>query len=174
MEAQIRVVEAALSAAKDPDVSVSSANPNQIVWNPMGNTIERNKIHESHLLAVKRLSARTAYLYGYASETFYRLRLSGIADDVFTRNRNRADGLIAALAPDSVQKFVAVHDNLASDNPEDWANAVHSCRRILQDIADIVFPETEPQERGGKKIKLGPDNYINRLVSFVDVILVLY
>jgi len=40
-EAQFQTEKLRLSAAGDPDVSVSSSNPNQYVFNPMGNTWER-------------------------------------------------------------------------------------------------------------------------------------
>jgi len=59
--------------------------------------------------------------------------------------------------------------NLASENPEDWSNAVHSCRRVLEDLADALFPPSdEVRTRGGKQIKSGKENYINRLVAFVE------
>jgi len=57
---------------------------------------------------------------------------------------------------------------LKSDNPEDWANGVHSCRRLLQEVADALFPATAPQQRKGRTIQLGPDNYINRLVCYIE------
>ena len=36
---------------------------------------------------------------------------------------------------DTIKKFTSVYSNLLSENDEDWSNAVHSCRRILQDLA---------------------------------------
>jgi len=70
-----------------------------------------------------------------------------------------------------VQKLSAVYENLTSDNAEDWSNAVHSCRRILQDLADAIYPQREDAviEVGGKPktIKLGPDNYANRIIAFL-------
>ena len=55
-----------------------------------------------------------------------------------------------------------------SDNPEDWANAVHSCRRILLDLADSVYPASDtPIEVDGKIIDVGKDKYINRLIQFI-------
>ena len=45
----------------------------------------------------------------------------------------------------------------------------HRCRRILQDLADVVFPPTEEiRKNNGKVIKLGKDNYINRILAFVE------
>jgi hypothetical protein len=77
------------------------------------------------------------------------------------------------LVPTALQQFAAVHDNLQSENPEDWANAVHSCRRILQAVADAVFPpssESRVKEtpKGPTEIKLGKDNYVNRLVCYAE------
>ena len=61
---------------------------------------------------------------------------------------------------------------MRSDNPEDWSNAVHSCRRILQDLADQLFPAQDDRlvESGGKSktIKMGPDQYINRLMAYAE------
>ena len=68
--------------------------------------------------------------------------------------------------------LAAVYENLQSENPEDWANAVHSCRRILQDLADVLYPARADieEEINGKKriIKLGADNYVNRLIAFLE------
>ncbi|TLX50590.1 hypothetical protein CWC31_11035 [Pseudoalteromonas ruthenica] len=76
---------------------------------------------------------------------------------------------MASKVPEAVRKFTAIHGNLESDNPEDWSNSAHSCRRILQDLADVLFPPTNDRStKTGKTIKLGPDNYINRLICFAE------
>ena len=100
------------------------------------------------------------------------MKFSGIADDVFSRIRERVDSAISKTVPSAVQKIAAVYDNLRSENPEDWSNAVHSCRRILNDLADAVFPPQEDRivsgNGGSKTIKLGKENYINRIIAFVE------
>ena len=173
LEQQLRLAEASLAAARDPDVAVSSSNPYQTVWSPMGNVTERNTIRQSVALASKRLASRRTLIYQYALLKHYELKFSGIADDVFERIRQRVDATIGQKIPDAVQRLTAVYDNLRSENPEDWSNAVHSCRRILQDLADAVFPPTDQDrivEAGGKpkSVRLGPDNYINRIMAFVQ------
>ncbi len=101
------------------------------------------------------------------------MKFSGIAEDVFTRTRKRVDSSIGRVVPDAVKKLTAMYENLGSDNPEDWSNAAHGCRRVLQDLADAVFPpseETRTKSRNGEeiKIKLAKENYINRLLAFVE------
>lgn len=172
LEKELKSLDAALAAARDPDVSVSSANPHQMVWNPVGNKFERDTLRTSAARSQQRLSARRSFIYSYVLRRHYELKYSGIADDIFSRVREKVDSAIGEKVPDAVQKLAAVYENLQSENPEDWSNAVHSCRRILQDLADTIYPPTEDKsiEVNGKQktIKLGPDNYINRLIAFIE------
>ncbi|MDO9041996.1 MAG: hypothetical protein Q7U64_06595 [Desulfocapsaceae bacterium] len=172
LEQEVKSTDAALAAARDPDVSVSSANPYQTVWNPVGNKFERDTIRSNAARAQRRLSSRRSFIYSYTLRRHHELRFSGIADDIFSRIREKVDSAIGDQVPDAVQKLAAVYENLQSENPEDWANAVHSCRRILQDLADALYPPREDINKdvnGNRRvIKLGPDNYINRLIAFLE------
>lgn len=116
-----------------------------------------------------RLAARRAFVHSYILDQLTELNFSNLADSVFTRIRLNVDAKIASKVPEAVRKFTAIHGNLESDNPEDWSNSAHSCRRILQDLADVLFPPTNDRKTpNGKPIKLGPDNYINRLICFAE------
>lgn len=161
-----------LQSARDPDISISSANPYQIISAPMNNAFERAGIRNRLDIAVKRLASRRSFIHNYVLKRHYEIKYSGIAEDIFSRTRNRVDTAIGNAIPKSIEKFTSVYNNLLSENPEDWSNAVHSCRRILQDLADAIYPAREDKiidENGKKKpIKLGPDSYINRLICFVE------
>ena len=170
-----RAAKLQLSNAADSAISISSANPNQYVGGlvpKFGNAEERDRLRTMISNRAEFLEGRRAFVYGYVLERHYDLKLSGIARDVFAAIRQRADQLIAERVPGAAQKVVSVLENLQSENPEDWANAVHSCRRLLQDVADAVFPPGPSRKRtqNGKEIeiKLGPDNYINRLVAYAE------
>lgn len=170
LEAQVEIAKIGLDAARD--VNVTSANPNQYV-RMLGNGLERTRLHNELREAVKQLGARRSFLYSYVLQKHLELKFSAIAGDAFSRIRKRVDAQIGATVPDATQKFTAIYDNLRSDNPEDWSNAVHGCRRVLQDLADALFPSTDVprQKQVGNKtvlINLGPDNYINRLICFAD------
>lgn len=162
-----------LRAAQDPSISISSANQHQWVQIPMGNAIERNSIRTNMHQASERLASRRTLIYGYAARRHYELKFAGVADDIFGRVRSFVDASISLVVPDAVRKFTAVYDNLKSDNPEDWANAVHSCRRVLQDLADALFPAqpgTRTRKNNGREteIKLETDQYINRLMAYIE------
>ena len=138
-----------------------------------GHVPERRRIRAEMSQASGRLASRRTLIYGYAARKHYELKLAGVADDVFGRIRSSVDASIGIVVPDAVRKLTAVYENLKSDNPENWANATHSCRRVLQDLADAVFPaqvETRTRKANGKeiKIKLGGDQYINRLIAYIE------
>jgi len=173
LEAQIQAARLGLEAAQDGDVSIASANPNQVVCTPTGNYLERQGLHRQITQASQRLSSRRAFIHNYVSGCHYQLKFSGVAQDVFSVVRETVDREVGRLVPDAVQKFNAVHDNLRSENPEDWSNAVHSCRRILQDLADKLFPPQSESRlvKDGKEereIKLDKDHYIIRLMCFTQ------
>lgn len=124
-------------------------------------------------LATRELASRRTFIHDYATCKHYEIRFSRLAEDVFARIRPRIDSSIGHTVPDAVRELTAVHDNLASDNPEDWSNAAHSCRRVLKDLADAVFPpQVEPRTRevDGKQIeiRLGTERYINRLIAYIE------
>jgi hypothetical protein len=171
-EQTINLTPTALQAARDADVSISSANPNQTVWTPSNNARERSVLILRHETAVRWLANSRKLIHRYVLLKHYELKFSGISDDIFSRLRTRVDSHVGKLVPESINKFSSVYNNLLSENPEDWSNAVHSCRRILKDLADSLYPPCEDRVvKEGKKsktIKLGQDQYVNRLIAFIE------
>lgn len=172
LEQELRITEIALQAAKGPDISYPFLNPNQQMDVPTGNSKERAEIREHHALVSKRLASRRSLIFDYVINIYYQLKFSGISDDIFTRIRENVDKRIRKNLPESVKRFSAVYSNLQSENPENWSNAVHSCRRILKDLADVVFPPSENKKieiNGEEKvIHLGQEFYINRILTFIQ------
>lgn len=157
----IEVIETSLASAKGQLHAIDAGDAFQRLAK-VGLPVEVNKF-------ATLLSARRARLFEYLSSRYYELRYSGIAADIFTRIRLGVDSRIADLAPNAAKQFESAYRNLESDNPEDWANAVHSCRRILEQLADVIFPPQDtPRAKGSQTIALGPKQYKNRLVCYVE------
>lgn len=168
----VNITPAALESARDPDVSLSSVNPHQMLGSPPTHAIERYGIRQSHQVAVKVLAISRQLVHHYVLLKHYELKFSGISDDIFSRLRARVDSDIGNVIPESIDKFSSVYNNLLSENREDWSNAVHSCRRILKDLADTLYPAREDkvmkEGKTSKPVKLGEDQYINRLIAFIE------
>jgi hypothetical protein len=167
-EQRIAANKIALHSASDPSVSVTSANPSQFVMGPVSNRPERKRLSDDIARDRDHLARSRAHAYNYTSAALYQLRFSETAQNIFDEARRKLDLQLITLAPGASKKVSSIQDNLRSENSEDWANAVHSCRRLLQEVADVIYPARAPEERNGRTVKLGPDNYINWLVCYID------
>jgi hypothetical protein len=64
--------------------------------------------------------------------------------------------------PDKLWAAIDTYDHAETD--EQYAQVSATCRRILEIVADRLFPPTKGDRDGHK---LGPNNYRNRLLAFV-------
>ncbi|MCW7460419.1 hypothetical protein ND856_19085 [Leptospira bandrabouensis] len=170
LESYIESSKIQLRSAIDPNVSISSANPNQYVSNTNSNRSERQNLSKGIMDAEEKLQTEKVVIYDYLISRYNELKFEKAAADIFDTARELVDSKLNTIAPETIRKFISAYENIDSTNPEDWANAVHSCRRILNNIADNLYPPRngEEVESGGKKIKIGSENYINRLILYVE------
>ncbi|MHB1294398.1 MAG: hypothetical protein ACYC4R_05300 [Anaerolineae bacterium] len=117
-----------------------------------------------------------AQYYEYALKVNMELRFSAKVESVFNGFRTAVDQQFLSLAPNSIKKLDAVYEDLASDNPESWHEALASCRRLIAEISDALFlewheqPGTEDKYKvaSGREMLIGGDHYINRLYATLD------
>lgn len=83
--------------------------------------------------------------------------LAMMADQVLTRYSDAAPELSNKL-------WSAIQSFGRAEVVEDYAQVAASCRRVIEYVADMIFPPTPSQ--GGPK--LGPTHYRNRLLAFAD------
>jgi hypothetical protein len=171
-EAYLDAARLQLIAADDKPVSILSSNPNQYVFSPTGNAGERTGLRQGMEKAKGALQEVKAKIYKYTLNIYFQMRFSEISYEIFESTRIMVDNKLKDLIPDSVKMFLSIYDNLKSSNSEDWSNSVHSCRRLLKDVADRLFPPKPDGkaaiERNGKSVKVGDENYINRLVCYIQ------
>jgi hypothetical protein len=164
LEANYEGARVQLAAATDRPVSLSSANPNQFVSVPGGNTLERSTIRkfmaENKAIMDKVIGA----IHSYVAHRYQELRFGSAVESAFEVVRAEVDAAIGALVPEALPKISAAFENAASDNPEHWASATATCRRLLKEVADRLQPPGPDQG----SIKMGEENYVNRLVAWIE------
>ena len=118
-------------------------------------------------MILSRIRSRTHF---YLCRCEAEMALGSAAANVFDRHRSRVDATLIALAPDVLEQFSAAYRRSRDGDSESRAHALTSCRRILKAVADIAFPpRTEPLVDGnGRERKVGPGEYKNRILAFVD------
>jgi hypothetical protein len=108
-------------------------------------------------------------IYQYVSARYQELRFGAAVESAFEVVRAEVDGAIAGLVPSALPMLSAAFENAASDQPEHWANAASTCRRLLKLAADELRPAGDDLTLpGGKTVKMGADNYVNRLATWIS------
>ena len=168
LSALIETNKERLKIAGDPQSYGDNATP--LAIDKAKNVNERNAIVKEITNLTNSYQTIFGHLYSYVLRTYQALKYGNTVDDIFTEARLQVDERLSQLCPEAIAKFVSVYENMDSSNPEDWANAVHSCRRILKDFADSIYPPTDIPVilPSGKTIKVGEDNVINRLIQYVE------
>lgn len=169
LEATLESAKEQIRVAVDGNVSVSSANPNQFLMTPSGNAYERSTLRSTITSTSRKINQLRAGYYEYVLGVYHSHKFGNVVEQIFDGRKSRVDNWLAGNLPETSKKFISVYENLLSENQEDWANAVHTCRRALKDMADLLCPadNREISIEGGGVIKLTEENYIVRLKEFV-------
>lgn len=147
---------------KEIDKLLASLNFNSTQRDPIKD-IEKFYLYKQNLDDIK------SRIYEYALDTHYQLIFSENIVDIFGEYESVMNNQLPEIMPDSREKLDSITKNLNSQNPEDWSNAVHTCRKLLQSLADNLYPSSkESIKKNGIEIKVGEKDYINRLINFID------
>jgi len=170
MQSDIETSRLQMEFGRPQAVNIASANPNQYVSAPVRDFASERQLAKNLRDNVGDLSSRRTFIYDYALAKNITLKVSSAAESIFEVYRMSADAALGKTVPDELKRLESIDANLDSENKEDWANAVHSCRRLLQAVADSIYPPKagETVETGGRKVKIGTENYINRLVLYCE------
>jgi hypothetical protein len=118
-------------------------------------------------LEIIERSTHRAYTYLCAVERD--LSYVGVNADIFERHRRRVESFLSQVSLQVIDQFTAAYRRAREDDAESKTHALTTCRRILESVADVVYPaRAEPVgDSSGKTRDVGPDKYVNRLWMFV-------
>jgi len=79
------------------------------------------------------------------------------------------ESFLPQISPRVLEQFTAAYRRAREDDAESKTHALATCCRILESVADVVFPpQAGPAvDSTGKSRKVGAENYVNRLWMFV-------
>jgi len=131
-----------------------------LIRKKMGNdgTYYQNNLTE-HINYVRRVA------HEKASTLYNKVAFSSTPQTSLDILRAEVDSKLLDLAPEAAEKLMIAFRSVASEHPEEWSHALTSCRRFLEDLADVLYPPKDDQVKGRT---LGKAQYINRLWAFMD------
>jgi DNA uptake protein ComE-like DNA-binding protein len=112
---------------------------------------------------------RTLYVkkkaHEFSSVLFNQLKFSSTISNCFDILKSAVDDKLLDLNPTLAEQLMLAFKSVSSTSNEEWSQALTTCRRLLEGLADQLYPaSTEPT----KGRVLGQTQYVNRLWAFMD------
>jgi hypothetical protein len=120
-------------------------------------------------LDLEIIDRSTHRVFAYLCMVERDLSYVGVNADIFERHRRRVESFLSRVSPQVLEQFTAAYRRAREDDAESKTHALTTCRRILESVADVVYPaRAEPVvDSSGKTRDVGPEKYVNRLWMFV-------
>lgn len=109
-----------------------------------------------------------ALMHRFATDRYYELAFGSRQEAIFETARARIDALLAPTAGKALQQVDSIYERLQQEDPEAISQALSTCRRLIDGIADVIFPpREEPVVIEGNEVKLTEQHHQNRINAFI-------
>lgn len=100
-----------------------------------------------------------------ASELYSQLKFSGTVSNSFDILKEAIDDRLLDLNPLIAEQLMLAFKSVSSNKEEEWAQALTTCRRLLEALADQLYPPKKEKISGRS---VGQTQYVNRLWAFME------
>lgn len=108
-------------------------------------------------------------IYQYVLNINVQLKFEDVMENIFQKARTKVDDMIRKISPDVVRNLLVAFDRLG-EKPEEWTQALNSCRLAIKAFSDVVFSPSDSKYKmkDGASIEVKDVNFKNRLYAFID------
>lgn len=160
---------------KAPTGSFMGGNEVETVHETFGNVIDKVKQEKNNLSNLIRenkgiLTRIRNRVHDYILKVYYEVRFEDVTDDIFQKMKTEVEKKLTKVCPEAIREFVGVFDRLKSSNTVEWSQAMSSCRRVLKEFADSVYPPSDSPyiDSGGNSRAVTDTNVRNRIWAYLD------
>lgn len=104
--------------------------------------------------------------YGISTRLFNKLKFEGTTQSSFDILRIAVDDKLLDINPEIAEQLMIAFKNSTSSNKEELSQVLTTCRRLLEKLADTLYPATD-EVINGRTFK--SNQHINRLWRFMDI-----
>ncbi len=101
----------------------------------------------------------------FAATLHNQLKFSGTVRNCFDVLKEAVDDKVLDLDAALGEQLMLAFKSVASNQEEEWSQALTTCRRLLEGLADRLFPALSESHKGRA---LGQTQYVNRIWAFMD------
>lgn len=114
---------------------------------------------QDHIDYIKKKS------HEYCVKLSNKYKYSDTSSSCFDLLKNAVDDKLLDLEPELAQQLMLAFKGISSKSSEEWSQALTSCRRLLEALADKLYP---PNDKVINKRTFKANQYINRLWQFMS------
>lgn len=114
---------------------------------------------QAHITYIKK------YAFKYLTELHEKLKFSGTITSSFDVLKNAIDDRLLDLDPEIAEQLMLAFKSVSSSNKEEWSHALTTCRRLLESLADKLYPAND-LVIGKRTFK--QSQFVNRLWQFMN------
>lgn len=103
--------------------------------------------------------------HSFSVTIFNQLKFSGTVNNSFDVLKSAVDDKLLDINPELAEQLMLAFKGVSSNKSEEWSQGLTTCRRLLEGLADQLFPAITEISKGRN---LGQSQYINRLWAFMD------
>ncbi|MGO3875512.1 MAG: helix-hairpin-helix domain-containing protein, partial [Psychrobacter celer] len=89
------------------------------------------------------LSYINKHCYSYISSLIDKLKYSGTVKSSFDLLKDAVDDKFLEINPELAEQLMLAFKSISSDNKEEWSQALTTCRRLLESLADNLYPAND-------------------------------
>ncbi|KCY22664.1 helix-hairpin-helix motif family protein [Acinetobacter baumannii 21072] len=121
------------------------------------------ELYQKNLKRLLDYIKKTAHYY--LSELHNKLKFSGTITSSFDILKNAVDDRLLDLDPEIAEQLMLAFKSVSSSNKEEWSHALTTCRRLLESLADKLYPAND-LVIGKRTFK--QSQFVNRLWQFMN------
>ena len=148
-------------------ISKHVMSKNYFPWIPYSN---HKQCKKNIYCAKGSFEAIKSSIYRYVVDVHISLSVGEFAEDIFNSARELVDVFLRKNCPDASKQLLSIQTRMNESDTESNAQALISCRRILSNVADSIFPPQTSKYncRDGTERKIEKEEYKNRLLAYID------
>lgn len=100
-----------------------------------------------------------------ATKLYHKYASLGAPATTFDILKTVVDDRLLDISPVLAEQLMAAFRRISTNSPEEWSQALTSCRRLLESLADKLYPPRDELVNGRS---VNQPNYINRLWAYMD------
>lgn len=108
-------------------------------------------------------------IYEFLDNIILELEYGKIPESIFDEIRQEVDEKFTKFCPNAIEKLPIVYEQLSNNNPVIFSQIAGTCRQIIKDVADALYPPQKNELRkNSKSIKLDESKTINRILTRIQ------